>query len=243
MKLLKVISILALAGILATSPALAQTRDGRDDQPQVNNGSDHGSTAGDEVVKWKLPKSTRGITCTPLEDGILYAKLTNGTGATIPAGSVVTLYIDPGEQVRHITLKYDWLPGATLKIGVSDNLDLEIACSAKVKLSSDGTPGNPPAGDYVPFKPGDVGAIPRSHYPFTCQMVDGGVLLTNTGNTTIPADSHIRWTTDLYSSGAYVPSDIPPGGSVFFSLDDLPAQFQQRVGAECWPQGIDLPSP
>jgi hypothetical protein len=236
----RMVSILALSALLATSFTPAIAGDTRADPPRIEQRGDRG--ADDKSVKWKLPKPTRGISCTSFSEGLLFVKLTNGTGTTIPAGTELTLYVDPGEKVMHVTLEYDWLPGATVNYGISADVDLEIVCSARVK--TDRGPGLHYNTDgYEPFLPGDVDAVAKSDQRFTCQMVNGGVLLTNTGKTTIPADSHIRWYTDLYSTGAYTPHDIPPGGSIFVPLDYLPPQFQQRVGAECWPQGIDAPSP
>jgi len=259
---------MAAVVVAGATPAFSQTRDTRPEpeRPTVDR-SDNDSSSGDadQSEATSSPRITPGISCiVDIRDGgKLEAKLVNSTGKMIPAGTIITVYIQPGNIQQHYKLQKDWGPGFSLRVSLDANeVSLPAFCSVRVgslQPVHDGMENNGPGPDkslpanvpykpreapptVVPFKPGDVGAFDQDfpltgEYAFTCQIVRGGTLITNTGNMTIKEGDHLTWyVPGHYSAGWSAWEDIPPGGT-FFVPDvwdaDTPDWATPAVGTPC----------
>lgn len=247
MKLLKVVSILALAGLMTAGPALAQTRDTRPDQPDrpqiEDNNKGDGDSERESDVKPYLPRGTAGMGCVVMDkEGLgLWVSVTNETGVDIPAGSTVTYYVQPGNIQKTYILAKPWKAGKTIETVLdSEGVPMPAECSVKLRAGRN----QPEIGESMGFKPGDVDAFepaikPQPKYEFACKLTNGGIVVTNTGETTILAGSYISVYVPDFYTGFYVDEDVPPGGGVFHKLGSILSDV--RHGALCEPDGFRLP--
>lgn len=155
-------SLVAMAALLAagTAPAFAQTRDTRPERPVVERDDSSGSGATETRQEPRLPKPTEGVRCLIKQghDGPAILAV-NGTGKVIPAGTVVTLYLQPGNIQKLFKLDTDWQPGQSIGVPVKlGELPEGAACSMKVTPVEDkGNEGTPdPDGSDQPPDGGDA---------------------------------------------------------------------------------------
>lgn len=247
MKLLKVVSILALAGLVAAGPALAQARDTRPDQPDrpqiEDNNKGDGDSERESDVKPYLPRGTPGMSCVVMDkEGLgLWVSVKNETGVDIPAGSTVTYYVQPGNIQKTFILAKPWKAGKTIETVLdSEGVPMPAECTVKLRAGRN----QPELGESIGFKPGDTDAFDpaikqQPNYTFACELSNGGVVVTNTGETTILAGSYVSIYVPNVYTGFYVEEDIPPGGSVFHDLGSLPSRVRQ--GVQCEPNKLTLP--
>lgn len=147
MILSRTILLLAVSAMLATatSPAFAQHRDsrGETEQPHIENGEGDGEI--DKPAVARLPRGAEGTSCVAdsLDLSVGFGvNLENETGKVIPKGTVITLYVQPGNIQRLLELNFDWKPGAHLSytfFGDYSDLSLPMECSFKL------SPGRGPA--------------------------------------------------------------------------------------------------
>jgi len=132
-------SIAALATILVAGAAPAFAQDTRDTRPQqgrpIIEQGDEGGGSVEPEQKQRLPKSTEGVRCLVKEGhGGPEILAVNGTGKVIPAGTVVTLYLQPGNIQKLFKLETDWQPGQSIGIPVK-LADLPEGADCAVKLA------------------------------------------------------------------------------------------------------------
>jgi hypothetical protein len=130
--------------IAGLSPAFAQTRtDPVPDRPRTERGDGDGEVQ--KPIQAKLPRGADGTTCIAesldlsVGFGVL---LENETGKVIPKGTVITLYVQPGNIQQMLQLNFDWKPGVHLSytfFGDYSYLSLPMECSFKL------SPGRGPA--------------------------------------------------------------------------------------------------
>jgi len=146
MNVLKVFSAAVTAAIIIAglSPAFAQTRtDPIPDRPRTHNGGGNGEVQ--KPVQAKLPHGAEGTTCAAdsLDLSVGFGvSLENETGKVIPRGTVITLFVQPGNIQQLLQLNFDWKPGVHLNytfFGDYSDLSLPMACSFKL------SPGRGPA--------------------------------------------------------------------------------------------------
>lgn len=145
MDALKRFSIAAMATLLVAglTPALAQTRDTRPEpqRPRVENGGGSDSSSTDIKIEPRLPKSTDGVRCLIKQThGGPEVTVVNGTGKVIPAGTVVTFYMQPGNIQKTFKLETDWQPGQPIAVPVKlAELPQDAECAVKL-ATPDGGP-------------------------------------------------------------------------------------------------------
>lgn len=137
MKLLKTIALLALAGFAALDTGATLARDTRTetDRPRTET-PDGGTSYGDDLPEAKpgLPKSTKGYSCVMLDSKLAdyEATVTNNTGAIIPEGTNVTLYIQPGDIQKTFKLSHYWMPGENLFTLINGDFDGPVECAFRI---------------------------------------------------------------------------------------------------------------
>jgi hypothetical protein len=235
------LGLLAATAILVTTvPSLAQTRDDTD-RPQIERPDTRTSSSkqGDRDDH-RLPQSTDGLRCLIKEGHAGQSVVVvNGTGAAIPAGTVVVVYLQPGSIEKHFTLSQEWKPGQSLAVPVKlAELPEGAECSVKLK------PAQQPADDPVPAEepepvdeepePADnedwvppVGSVPVSS-PFSCKVYDhqyaweptpSVLFFVNTSGDTLPPDTTIIVTMPDGSTQTVVLGvPYPPGGEFAIEL-------------------------
>lgn len=114
------LALMAALVVVGATPAFSQTRDTRPtepDRPNVESGDSGGSSESAPADEPRLHKSTAGIGCLVKDlHGSPAVLAVNGTGTVIPAGSVVTLYIQPGSIEKLFKLDTDWQPGQSISV-------------------------------------------------------------------------------------------------------------------------------
>lgn len=145
----RTISFLALAAVIAVSAAPAFARDTRleTDRPTLEHPGGGDSDRGTDIEA-RLPKSSKGMRCHVGEtrNGIAYVEVVNDTGKTIPAGSTVTIYTQPGNVQKLFTVHKDWQRGQTLDVplkGVKFAEDETCAVRVSVKKPVSDQPQTP----------------------------------------------------------------------------------------------------
>jgi hypothetical protein len=111
----------------------------------VRGGTDrgHGPTS-----DGALPKSTKDIICRVGEgrNGVSYVSLVNDTGAIIPAGATITVYIQPGNIEKQVQIETDWPPGKKLDVILKGmSVEKDAACAVQLQLET----GEPPADNFM----------------------------------------------------------------------------------------------
>jgi hypothetical protein len=139
MNALRALFTAATAAILVAglSPAFAQTRtDPIPDRPRTEKGEGDGEVQ--KPIRAKLPRGAEGTTCVAdsldLSAGFGVA-LENETGKIIPKGTVITLYVQPGNIQRLLEVNADWKPGGKLSytfFGDYSDLSLPMKCAFKL---------------------------------------------------------------------------------------------------------------
>lgn len=202
------VAVLLAAGV---APLLAQeTRDTRP-QPQrpVIESSDGGSSATEREPAPRLPKPTDGVRCLVKQGhGGPELLAVNGTGKVIPSGTLVTLYLQPGNIQKLFKLETDWQPGQSIGIPVK-LADLPEGADCAVKLA-DGAPEQQPVAN-DPGTPSGGGEdepdysseqLPGHRDPSIVDEVSCTVfgsaqpgynylVFTNTGTSTLPAGTKV----------------------------------------------------
>lgn len=188
MNRLKHLGLLAATAIfLATTPSLAQTRDDRPSyRPQHEQ---HESDRDEKADEGRLPKGTAGTLCDfTWDDGkVTGVVLTNDTGKVIPAGTVITVHVQPGNIHKQYKVTSDWHSGQTIEVPVNVGGVASIAaCSMKVRPERAQKPGRIQLDREVPWY--EQGII-----TFRCIDVGefGSVRLFNDGAAAIPAGTKI----------------------------------------------------
>ena len=168
------LALMAAVVVAGATPAFSQTRDTRPtgpDRPRTDQG-DGGSGGGTaEADRDYVPKSSPGLSCViDYEPGYHYVYLTNNTGETIPAGTVVTWYAQPGgAQGSYVTPK-DWPPGGRFNVPVGDKPAIAEISFCTVKFST-ARQADPPAEEPEradkpvtdnPFEKGDIRILTRT---------------------------------------------------------------------------------
>ena len=110
------LALMAAVVVVGAAPAFSQTRDTRPEQPdrpttepqRPSVGSDRQGDGDSQVsdgpiVERSLPASPPGFECLIAADGtsLEYAYVVNNTGKTIPHGTMITWYVQPGNIVKH----------------------------------------------------------------------------------------------------------------------------------------------
>lgn len=237
----KRLSIVAMAAVLAAGavPALAQTRtDPEPDRPRIEKGDGGGSeTARND--EGRLPKSTAGVRCLVKEGhGGPEILAVNGTGKVIPAGTVVTLYMQPGNVEKLFKLTEDWAPGQSLAVPVKlAELPEDAECSLKLKSSPEPEmPADDPAEEPEPEdQPAEEeewvppeGWVSIQSDQFSCKVYDNQyaweptpsfLFFVNTSGDTLPAGTKVIITMPDGSIEEFaLPSPYPPGGEFKIEL-------------------------
>ncbi|WP_156387386.1 hypothetical protein [Devosia sp. Root105] len=239
-------SIAALATILVAGAAPAFAQDTRDTRPQQGRPIiEHGDEGGGSVEpgqKQRLPKSTEGVRCLVKEGhGGPEILAVNGTGQVIPAGTVVTFYMQPGNVQKLFKLTDDWAPGQSLAIPVKlAELPDDAECSLKLKSSPEPEmpaddpvpaaepepePEDQPAGqDWVPPE----GWVSIQSDQFSCKVYDHQyaweptpsiLFFANTSGGTLPAGTKVIITMPDGSIEEFtLGSPYPPGGEFTIEL-------------------------
>lgn len=174
MRFAKAISLLALGALVTTGIMPANARDTRTetDRPRIESGGG-GDSRPEEQAKPRLPKSTVGVRCVIKEGHSGFgAQLVNGTGKVIFAGSVVTVYIQPGNVQKQFVLETDWLPGDPLPVPLKGvELTAVSTCAVKVEFAEPKPPASTPdmwkftCEEYLPFSPGSLKVENTTPYP------------------------------------------------------------------------------
>jgi hypothetical protein len=241
MKLFGTIALMAVVASLGIDTA-AIARDTRPEGPRIED-NDRSDGSGERVndVKPYLPGGTAGMSCAVMDKEGLWVSVKNETGVDIPAGATVTYFVQPGDIQRTYILAKPWKAGKVIEVVLdSEGVPMPAECTIKIKAGRN----QPEIGESVGFKPGDTDAFdpavkPQPKYEFSCDLGQEGVVVTNTGQTTIFAGSFVSmYVPDVYF-GFYVEKDIPPGGSAFNDMGSLPGMV--RHGVMCEPDGIRLP--
>jgi len=112
--------------------------------PRGKDDRDHNNP----VAGGSLPKSTKEIICRVGEarNGVSYVSLINDTGAVIPAGATIIVYIQPGNIEKQVVVETDWPPGKKHDVilkGMSVGKNAECAVQLKLETTE------PPAKKFV----------------------------------------------------------------------------------------------
>lgn len=191
----KSISLLALGAIIAfATPAFAQ-RDTRPDpdRPKIERpGNDERA----EVNTDRLRESSPGMACELTWDGNLISGVVvkNDTGKTIKAGSVVTVYIQPGNIEKQYKVVADWYSGTEMDIAIDvGGVDSIAACSIRIKPDR-ADKGLPQPAEETPwYLQGDVEFDCHIRWKSTGPTTPAQLYVQfyNTGDVTIPAGTKI----------------------------------------------------
>jgi len=194
MRFTKAISLLALAALLAgsASPAFAQRDTRPEDRPQIETSEDH-DERDDRPDVGRLPKGTAGTECELVWDGdqISGVLLSNDTGKTIPVGTVITVYIQPGNIQKQFKVTVDWHAGTEVDIANDFGGVSSIAtCSMKVQPERAESRGLPqPEGELPWYEQGPLAF--RCLAPWVISENSVMVGLFNDGAAVIPAGTKI----------------------------------------------------
>ncbi len=145
------LALMAAVVVAGATPAFSQTRDTRPEQPdrpttepqRPSTGGDSQGDADSEVsdgpiVERSLPASPPGFQCLIDTDGtsVAYAYVVNNTGKTIPHGTMITWYVQPGNIVKHYKVEIDWLPGHSIWIPDSSNALKTLPAFCSISLQA-----------------------------------------------------------------------------------------------------------
>jgi hypothetical protein len=216
------LALMAAVVVAGATPAFSQTRDTRPtepDRPTIEQGEkgSGGDRAEPERVS-RLPKPSPGTDCEVRADGNGSWEVTvaNESGKTISAGTVLTLYLQPGNVQKTFKLETDWYSGTeidvTLKAG---DFELGARCVVKIMPTRADTGGsglNEADGEVPWYAQGPVG--------FTCLGL------------TVYAEDHAYIT--LVNDYAAV---IPAGTKIVFQLPD--GQWYVYILKADW--GLNVP--
>jgi len=229
MRLNTTLTLLALAAAVAATPAFAQ-RDTRPDpdKPRIER-QDHQEERADNTER--LRKSSPGMACELTWDGNLISGVIvkNDTGKTIKAGTVVTVYIQPGNIEKQYKVTADWPSGTEMDISIDvGGVESIAACAIRIKPER-ADKGLPQPTEETPwYLTGEVGF--GCHLAWRSKGFDKPaelyIMFRNTGDVTIPAGTKIVF---VLPSGEWmtyiVPKDWPPYGTL-----DLPLTYSNERG-------------
>ncbi|KQW78223.1 hypothetical protein ASC89_15650 [Devosia sp. Root413D1] len=212
------LALMAAVVVAGATPAFSQTRDTRPtepDRPTIEQGEKGGSEErADRAQPGRLPKGTPGTECKLAWDGdqISGVLLTNDTGKMIPVGTVITVYIQPGNIQKQYKVTADWHPGTVVDIAIDVGSVTSIAaCSMKVQPDRSGQLPQP-----EPEKPWYM----QGEVSFYCTVVwrwdpppgRPFVSFKNDGDVMIPAGTTITYMLPLGEAVSYVlEKDWHPG--------------------------------
>jgi hypothetical protein len=211
------LALMAAVVVTGTTPAFSQTRDTRPtepDRPTIERSDDDNGEA--EVTEriHRLPKGSPNISCAVIFDGTDFVEITvsNDTGKTIPAGTVITLYVQPGDVEKLYKLETDWDPGTEIEVMLkAGDIKAPARCSVRVKpeRAERGLPQ--PEKDVSWYAAGDV--------DFECVVIEKyGKLLVqfkNTGEISILAGATFTYTLPWGQTVTYVLDGPVGAGSIF----------------------------
>lgn len=136
------LSLVGLTTILAIGAAPGFGQDTRDTRPTTRPTMSHDTSSHEEEAppdEGRLPDSPRGFGCLIERDGHGIAYATNDSGKTVPAGTVLTWYAQPGNVQKTFKLAKDWKPGDKLPIPVAaGEIPHPGTCSIKLSPWHDG---------------------------------------------------------------------------------------------------------
>lgn len=194
------LALMAAVVVAGATPAFSQTRDTRPtepDRPTIEQGEKGGGgsdRAEPERVN-RLPQPSPGTACEAHADGNGFweVTVTNETGKTIPAGTVLTLYLQPGNVQKTFKLETDWYSGTGIDVTVkAGEFELGARCVVKVMPKRADTGGRG-----LPQPEGEVPWYAQGPATFRCielhVITDDAVVvrLFNDGATAIPAGTKI----------------------------------------------------
>jgi hypothetical protein len=212
------LALMAAALVVGTTPAFSQTRDTRPtepDRPTTEQGEkDSSEERADPAQSRRLPKATPGTDCEAHADGNGAWEVTvaNESGNTLAAGTVLTLYLQPGNVQKTFKLETDWYPGTEIDVTVkAGDFELGARCVVKIMPKRADT-GKPGLGGVPWYAQGPVG--------FTCLGL------------TVYSPDHAYIT--LVNDYAVV---IPAGTKIVFQLPD--GQWYVYILEEDW--GLNVP--
>lgn len=132
MSILKAISLLALATMLS-APTLAQAQT-RGDQPQRFDGGETSYGDNEPNPARRLPRSTDDTFCQIQDKGAegFNVVVINTTGEDIPAGTVVTIYLQPGDIQKSFKVEQPWLDGFLMFLPNWRPMDTPTDCAVKI---------------------------------------------------------------------------------------------------------------
>lgn len=208
MTLARIITRLAAAALLVGAASSAFARDTRADTEPTRIEHGGGDSEVDNPVMAKLPRGAEGTSCVVGNlNGVegFYVALENETGKVIPKGTVITLYVQPGNIQKLLKLNFDWKPGVDLSYDFFGDASLVLPAECSFKLSPGRGPAEPkfkvPAEDSpVPLPPGDDDLVPDPA-DFACwvEVDENGlrtVHLKNISDTAYPPGTTIAVTFD-----------------------------------------------
>lgn len=141
MNVLRRLSIVTMAAILAASAVPVFAQDTRDTRPRperpVVEHDNGGSDAADVEPDARKPKSSAGLSCViDYSPGGSYAYAVNNTGKDVPKGTVVVWYAQPGNIQEYYQLGWDWKAGDILWIPVKDDDKVQEISFCAIKIST-----------------------------------------------------------------------------------------------------------
>jgi hypothetical protein len=206
----KTFALMAASAIVLASLSPVVARDTRVDtgRPQIEQPqqSSDSSSREEPQTKPRLRKSTEGLRCTIQNDhGTIAVLAVNGTGATIPAGTVVKFYMQPGNVEKLFTLTSDWPAGTSLPIPLKmTELPANPECSVRLQPvantpADEPQPEGPKVGEPTPTTdpaPSD-GHSPQD---ISCMVMTGPPPTETWLNFTNVGDSKLPWGTKVYTT-------------------------------------------
>lgn len=192
------LALMAAVVVAGATPAFSQTRDTRPtepDRPTIEQGEKGGSEERvDPAQPGKLPKGSPGMLCelTWDDNEIVGVLVTNDTGKLIPAGTMVTVYVQPGGIQKQYKVTADWHPGQALDIAIDiGGVQSIAACSIKLKPERNSNELPQPAEDTPWYLSGKVEFSCSVNWNSSVAPAQLYIGLMNRGNVTIPKGTKI----------------------------------------------------
>lgn len=225
------LALMAAVVVAGATPAFSQTRDTRPtepDRPTIERGEKGSSEErADPAQPGRLPKGTPGTACELAWDGdqISGVLLTNDTGKMIPVGTVITVYIQPGNIQKQYKVTANWHPGTVVDIAVDVGSVTSIAaCSMKVQPDRSGQLPQPE--EETPwYLKGEVSFYCFVNWHWNPPPARPFILFENDGDVMIPAGTKIVFMLPLGEAMTYVlEEDWFPGQSL-----ELPMNYSHEM--------------
>lgn len=192
------LALMAAVVVAGAAPAFSQTRDTRPTEPDrptiEQKEKDSSEERADPAQPGRLPKGSPGMLCklTWDDDEIVGVLVTNDTGKLIPAGTIVTVYVQPGGIQKQYKVTADWYPGQAMDIAIDiGGVDAIAACSIKLKPERDSKQLPQPAEDTPWYLAGKVEFKCAVNWNNSVEPAQLYIGLQNSGNVTIPKGTKI----------------------------------------------------